>query len=180
MTGPAVPGDEELREMWRPVVGYEGLYEVSDRGRARSLHQRYRQVRVLRPWVNHGYLNVSLSEGGRKRNGRVNVLVATAWHGPCPAGYVCRHLDGDPVNNNLANLAWGRPSENAQDTIRHGRHRLVNRSACQADHEYTEENTLWKSNPRNGHRVRLCRTCHHAATARYRARRALAAREATT
>ncbi len=39
--------------------------------------------------------------------------------GPCPEGMECRHLDGDPLNNNLGNLKWGTRYENMQDKIIH-------------------------------------------------------------
>jgi hypothetical protein len=51
----------------------------------------------------------------------VHRLVLEAFVGPCPDGYITRHLDGDPSNNRVTNLAWGTSKENAADTKRHGR-----------------------------------------------------------
>ncbi len=69
-----------------------------------------------RPHVD-GYLTVKIQ--GKPRT--VHRLVLEAFVGPCPPGMQCRHLDGNPANNRLENLAWGTHAENAADKIRHGR-----------------------------------------------------------
>lgn len=55
------------------------------------------------------------------RTTRVHVLVLEAFDRPRPKGAVCRHLDGNPINNHLSNLAWGTHKENTEDRKRHGR-----------------------------------------------------------
>jgi len=67
-----------------------------------------------------GYHRVGLSRDGRRRFVPVHILVLTTFVGPCPSGMECRHIDGNPSNNHVANLAWGTRSENAQDKIMHG------------------------------------------------------------
>jgi len=120
-------------EEWRPVPGYVGIYEVSDQGRVRSLDRvvweqrragsRFtnRKGRILR-YVSgpYGHRTVELNRNGARRCG-IHRLMLLAFVGPCPAGMVCRHIDGDPVNNSLANLRWGTHQENADDCIQHGR-----------------------------------------------------------
>ena len=118
-------------EQWRPIPGYEGLYEVSDLGRVRSLGRTTRDRKVVPPRVMKGspdmggYLSVKLYGGEQGRGGRklrkVHHLVLEAFVEPKPQGKMCRHLDGDPQNNSLENLRWGTCAENAQDKIRHGR-----------------------------------------------------------
>lgn len=49
-----------------------------------------------------------------------HTLIAAAWHGPKPPGLVVRHLDGDRLNDAPWNLAYGTPTENHDDAIRHG------------------------------------------------------------
>ncbi len=52
----------------------------------------------------------------------VHRLVLMAWCGePSSSAPICRHLDGDPTNNRLANLAWGTPKQNARDAFQHKR-----------------------------------------------------------
>lgn len=58
---------------------------------------------------------------GRNDMRYVHVIVLEAFVGPCPSGLECRHLDGNPANNNLWNLCWGTRKENGEDRIRHGR-----------------------------------------------------------
>ena len=51
---------------------------------------------------------------------QVHRLIAEAFHGPCPDGMECRHLDGDRMNNRADNLCWGTRVQNARDRDRHG------------------------------------------------------------
>jgi hypothetical protein len=55
-----------------------------------------------------------------ERSAAVHRLVFAAFHGEIPPGVVIRHVDGDPLNNGLANLTSGTPADNIADSIRHG------------------------------------------------------------
>lgn len=69
-----------------------------------------------------GYPVVCIVVGpNQRRVFRVHRLVMLAFVGECPQGHEVRHLDGDSSNAALANLAYGTRSENARDTVRHGR-----------------------------------------------------------
>lgn len=68
-----------------------------------------------------GHLAVDLRRVNRRHKLYVHRLVLEAFVGPCPEGMQCRHLDGNPANNRVPNLAWGTPLENAADKRRHGR-----------------------------------------------------------
>ena len=116
-----------MTEEWRPVAGYEGLYEVSDQGRVRSLDRLLTQAgrngtiytktmrgRVLRPGsMPAGHQSVVLTKAGGSKC--VHALVLAAFVGPCPEGAEARHLNGDPGDNRLVNLAYGSRRENGQD-----------------------------------------------------------------
>lgn len=115
-------------ERWLPVVGYEGLYEVSDQGRVRSLDRlvphgrggtmRRRKGQVLKPGLSSaGYETVTL---GKRGSHGIHVLMLTAFVGPCPPGHECRHLDDVRTHNRLPNLAWGTRSDNMKDMYRNG------------------------------------------------------------
>lgn len=69
-----------------------------------------------------GHLSVDLCINGQHHPRQIHRLVLETYVGPCPDGMECRHLDGNPKNNNLDNLRWGTRSENSQDSIRHGTH----------------------------------------------------------
>lgn len=105
-------------EFWKPVVGFEGLYDVSSWGRVRSLPRERTSGRVLRPKFDHkGYVRVSLGKGNVRQ---VHRLVLEAFSGPAGAGREGAHLDGNPSNNRLENLAWKTSAENKADQRRHG------------------------------------------------------------
>ena len=68
----------------------------------------------------YGYATVGPCVDGRQHTRTVHRLVASAFHGPCPPGMQCRHLDGNKANNRPGNLAWGTLSDNARDKLLHG------------------------------------------------------------
>lgn len=118
-------------ERWLPAVGYEGLYEVSNHGRVRSLDKVVRGsygskmlkrscVRKLHK-TKDGYMSLQLMKDGKRRYRLVHRLVLESFVGPCPPGYECRHFpDKDPANNRLTNLSWGTPQQNGRDKTTHG------------------------------------------------------------
>lgn len=111
-----------VAEEWRPVVGFEGRYEVSDIGRVRSLLSG---GTILRPRANHlrfGYLQINLRHGGSRRvvTRTVHRIVLEAFVGPKPVGKQCNHIDGDKSNNRLSNLEWVTCGENHIHAARMG------------------------------------------------------------
>jgi hypothetical protein len=120
----------ETVKRWRPVLGYEGRYEVSGSGDVLSLARtlpdgRRRKARLLKtfPMPGTGYLAVRLSKDGCAVTRSVHQLVAEAFHGPRPPGHETRHLDGNRLHNTPENVVWGTRSENTRDQVRHGTHR---------------------------------------------------------
>lgn len=101
---------------WRDSPVFGERYEVS------RLGVRNKETgRVLRPRPSKdGYPLVNLRMPGVQKTRPVHRLVAEAFHGPCPDGMECRHLDGDKLNFRPRNLRWGTRAENTADKIRHG------------------------------------------------------------
>lgn len=116
----------DTTEMWRPVVGYEELYDVSDLGHVRSRsrttpHGHWRRGKLMKlTSFGSGYLRVGLCRDNKQTKLFVHRLVLDAFRGPCPDGMACRHLNGDPGDNRLNNLCWGTQVENMADRDRHG------------------------------------------------------------
>lgn len=95
------------------------------RGKRRTIASEWRQLRATRMYAQGTRrccaMGVSLSnKDGKIRTTLVHSLVLNAFVGPRPHGLLCRHMDGNPPNNNVSNLRWGTPTENQRDRIRHG------------------------------------------------------------
>ena len=163
---------QPTHEQWRPVVDYEGLYEVSDLGRVRSLDRitldrlgkRYaRKGRLLKPVKNtNGRLQVYLYRDGDQRPQQVHRLVLSAFVGPCPEGAEACHWDDDPTNNRLDNLRWASRSDNLYDRVRNGRDHNARKTHCANGHPYSPENTYVLPDG-----SRSCRICAMAKERRY-------------
>lgn len=95
----------EQKEIWKPVVGYEGLYEVSNLGRIKSLLRN--NLRILKgSFDKDGYLSVILCKNRSHKRVKVHRVVADAFI-PNPNGYpMINHKDEVKSNNNLDNLEW--------------------------------------------------------------------------
>lgn len=148
-------------EKWLPVVGYEGLYAVSDLGRVRSFHKR-RAGRLMKISTNKvsGYATVALSRSGSAKHWTVHTLVLEAFDRPRPEGMECRHRNGDRADPALTNLEWGTSGENNLDQVEHGTHNNARKDRCKKDHEYTPENTIIKLRADGTFKQRVCRICY--------------------
>lgn len=108
-----------MMEVWKPVVGDEEHYKVSNLGRVMSV-----KYGVLKPQVNnHGYLYVYLKLGGRGKS-YIHRLVAEAFVRNSSPGVniVVNHIDFDPQNNRADNLEWTTHKGNVHHSIRAGRY----------------------------------------------------------
>lgn len=123
-------------ETWKPVVGYEGAYEVSSAGRVRSLARtvvckrrpRDHSVReqpvagcIRRQHIGrYGYPLVALGVHGKRTVHAVHRLVLAAFIGPCPEGMEACHNNGNRADNRVENLRWDTRSANFIDKRAHG------------------------------------------------------------
>lgn len=116
-----------MTECWKSVVGYEGVYEVSDLGNVRSLDRidaagHRLKARTIRTSKNRGgYHVICLSKDGRQKTVTLHSVVLTAFVGPRPDGMFGCHGDDCQDNNSLSNLRWDTPSANGADKVRNGR-----------------------------------------------------------
>lgn len=117
---PASPSGSREPERWLPVVGYEGLYEVSDLGRIRSQHHgRQRILRLATDFS--GYPMVPLTKAGRRVSKTVHRIVCRAFHGDPPVGKPeVAHKNGNRADARAANLRWANRRENLADRVSHG------------------------------------------------------------
>ncbi|KKN66688.1 hypothetical protein LCGC14_0468740 [marine sediment metagenome] len=111
----------ETKENWKPVVGYEDIYEVSDIGRVRSFCISP-AGRLMKPGTDSkGYYFLGLWKNKRPRWHRVHRLVLEAFAGPVPEDAPeCCHNNGVRTDNCVENLRWGSRQNNVDDTVMHG------------------------------------------------------------
>lgn len=150
--------NDAIAEEWRPVVGYEATYLISNLGRVRSLPRLGTRGGIMKTRVSHdGYLQLTLAQDGVRRPSKVHRLVAEAFLGPRPPGLQIRHIDGDSLNSRVDNLAYGTGSQNILDEVIHGTHNEARKTHCPRGHEYTPENTYYRPGHPTG---RYCRACN--------------------
>ena len=109
-----------VNEKWLPIKGYEGLYEVSNYGRVRSLNYRRRGVRkVLKCYARLGYyIKVSLVKDGVRKYYRVHRLVAQAFlPQPMEGQTQVEHINTDKRDNRVQNLRWVSPKGNMANEL---------------------------------------------------------------
>lgn len=101
------------QEVWRPIDGFEGLYEVSNLGLVRSFDRYVNRNggigllkgRILKPGMSRvGYLHVVLCKDDKRTTFKVHRLVYEAFNGQIPEGMEINHIDEDKSNNRLENL----------------------------------------------------------------------------
>lgn len=175
-----------MSEEWRPVVGYEGYYEVSNLGGVRSLSRMIHSASGQKPYlmrgrtkkhtIAQGYPLVRLSRDNYKRNWLVHRLVALAFLGEGEPGTEVCHIDGDRGNPRVDNLYWGTRADNLADSLAHGtwNNQNVGKTHCIRGHEFTPENTRLSHRKRPGRTTenpeRSCIRCAaERAAAKYRA-----------
>ena len=143
-----------MNEEWRPVVGHEGAYEVSDLGRVRSLDQRIEQKhykgktivfvkpgRVLRlQYRRGGHLIAALCAKGRVVRRYVHQLVLESFVGLRGEGQVTLHLNHVADDNRLVNLRWGTQLENILMDNTPGGPRF--KTHCKRGHELGGDNSM--------------------------------------
>ena len=137
-----------MKEIWKAVLGYEGLYEVSDIGRVRSLnYHREGKVKNLKNVKdNNGYEVVGLCRYGRQKLFKVHRLVWEAFVGQIPDELQIDHINTVRDDNRLSNLRVVTPKENNANPITAER----NRKAIREVVKHRSKNTQWLENLREG------------------------------
>lgn len=164
-------------EHWRPIPGYEGMYEVSDHGRVKSLARvvprnngKYHTVpeRILKQTADHnGHLYFTASKGAERTRLYTHRVVLDRFVGPAPAGSDACHNDGNPSHNHVGNLRWDSRSGNVNDMVKHGTHNNARKTHCKWGHEFSPENTQLRKNGRG----RACRKCAQRRMDKFNAKR---------
>jgi hypothetical protein len=146
--------ENDIKEIWKSVVGFEGSYEVSNLGNVRSIdryciqknnfNEKYNHIykgKILKQFKNNaGYKQVQLSFRYKSIPKRVHRLVAEAFLDN-PNNYKCvNHIDGNKENNNVNNLEWCSYSHNNMEARKLGLNKgwkgMTYKKRCQLAIEY--------------------------------------------
>lgn len=116
-----------MDEIWKPIVGYEGFYEVSNLGRVRSLDRvingRLRRGKLLsnKKTNGNGYRICTLCKDNLQINHYVHRLVAGAFCFREDPSFIVNHIDSNIKNNKSDNLEWISAFDNVHHYIKKGR-----------------------------------------------------------
>ena len=136
---------EWLYEYWVPVKGYEGLYEVSNWGKVRSLgfysnNGRFNKPRIVKPVIgNSGYYQVTLCKNGAKKNFRINRIVANAFIPNSNLYEQVNHKSEEKTLNAVWNLEWCDSKYNCNYGKRNEK---IGRSNSKNVLQFTKDNVL--------------------------------------
>ena len=132
-------------ESWKDVKGYEGFYQVSNKGQVKSLERlteakpgvlRKVSKRILKPGINSsGYYSVVLCRNGKRKSVTVHRIVAEAFIPKKAKKKDINHIDGNKRNNDSFNLEWCTESENS----RHARDNNLTKNSTKLTKEQAEE-----------------------------------------
>ncbi len=97
-----------MKEIWKDIPGYEGLYQVSNLGGVKSLSDRWGRERILKQCMHStGRYYLNLTKDGKLNSFKIHQLVAMAFLDHKPDGklnIVVNHIDNNPLNNHVDNL----------------------------------------------------------------------------
>lgn len=112
-------------EIWKDIENYEGLYQVSNYGRVKSLPRMYAQKhgiieKILKLQDSNGYLKCQIYKNGKQKRYFLHRLMAIAFI-PNPNFLPCiNHIDGNKLNNKIENLEWCTRSQNVRHAYKLG------------------------------------------------------------
>lgn len=114
-------------EEWKDIKGYEGLYQVSNMGRIKSLKNN--KETILKPYrVSTGYYKIDLRKKGVRKIKPIHRLIADAFIDNPDSLTDVNHIDGNKANNTILNLEWTTRADNIKHSYKHKLH--VHKPSC--------------------------------------------------
>lgn len=133
---------------WKPISGFEGLYEVSTTGEVRSMiTTSSRRKGTIKPHVKNGYLAITLYSKGKLKHFYIHRLVANAFIPTQEGKKEVNHIDCNKFNNCVENLEWCNRKQNLKHSYdnglkrqgeNHGGHKLTEAEVLQIRKEYVK------------------------------------------
>jgi len=135
-----------MKEIWKDIIGYEGMYQISNLGRCKSLDRyislgvkRFYKGKILSQTLSNGYLSVKLSKKGFKPiTITIHRLIALYFIPNILNKPFINHIDGVKTNNNISNLEWCTQTENMQHSFK------IGLSKTKTLYQYTLDNIFIK------------------------------------
>lgn len=144
-------------ENWKPVLGYEGYYEVSDMGRVRSVTHKMKSGikhndyvtssgRILKQNKKRsGYCTVDLCMEGHIKTVLVHRLVATAFYPKLCGDSEVNHINCNKADNRACNLEWCTPSQNKKHAAEHNLYYNPNKKSVRCKQTHMEFESSYKA-----------------------------------
>lgn len=160
-----------MKEIWKDIKGYEGLYQVSDLGKIKSLAKnvkmpkggiRKQKEKILKPNIDKdGYFRVALTTNKKRKDYYVHRLVAQTFIKNTNNKNQVNHKDGNKQNNSIDNLEWCTVKENIHHAIHILKKRMKKVDKYTLDNIYIEtyesiEEAGLKNNIKSQHIWRCC------------------------
>lgn len=149
-------------EIWRDIPGYEGLYQVSNYGRVKSLNYKCTGSEKLmkQTCLVSGHLEVRLCKDGIVKAFRIHRLVAESFI-PNPNNHeIVHHIDHNPQNNTVENLEW--TSTTDHKSLHHKCNGGSAGRSCKTVYQYTLNGNLlavWESAAEAARKLRFSQGC---------------------
>jgi hypothetical protein len=120
-------------EIWKDIIGFEGIYQFSNLYRIKRLFNRHGNIsnKILKIQIGGEYPHIGLRKNNKYHTLKIHHLVLEYFVGPCPVGMECRHLNSINTDYKIENLRWDTHKNNMKDSIERGTFHIPNNAGSE-------------------------------------------------